>query len=168
MIFEQIQPLLCIKMAVSIANFSQMCYAGEIMTTTIFGRDQEIKTLKRLLNSTKAEFLAIYGRRRVGKTYLIHEFFKDKGAYFCVTGSLNSTKRLQIKQFHRELQAKFHLSEKAPTDWDDALYALKEAISKIDPTQKIIIFSTNSHGLLPTVRDSCPPLNTLGINIFLA
>ena len=50
------------------------------MSDSIFGRANEIKILDRLLNSNKPEFLAIYGRRRVGKTYLIHEYFKDKGA----------------------------------------------------------------------------------------
>jgi len=36
------------------------------MSSTIFGRANELKTLDRLLNSNKPEFLAIYGRRRVG------------------------------------------------------------------------------------------------------
>ena len=69
------------------------------MSNTIFGRANEIKILDRLLNSNKPEFLAIYGRRRVGKTYLIHEYFKNKGVYFCVTGSANSNKKLQLGKF---------------------------------------------------------------------
>lgn len=112
------------------------------MSSAIFGRTNEIKILERLLHSKKPEFLAIYGRRRVGKTYLIHEFFKDKGVYFSVTGSINSNKKLQLRKFYRELKGKFpscsHLKE--PKDWDEALYALKEAISPIDPNNKIIIF----------------------------
>lgn len=110
------------------------------MVDSIFGREEEIKSLKRLLNSTKAEFLAIYGRRRVGKTYLIHEFFKDKGFYFCVTGSLNSNKRLQIKKFHRELQSRFQFADEEPKEWDDALYSLKEAVLKVAPSEKVILF----------------------------
>ncbi len=47
-----------------------------------FGRNSEKKLLQELYESDKAEFLAIYGRRRVGKTYLIGEFFKDKGKSF--------------------------------------------------------------------------------------
>ena len=41
------------------------------------GREKEIKELKRLYNSKKAEFVAVYGRRRVGKTYLINNMFKN-------------------------------------------------------------------------------------------
>ena len=47
------------------------------MTQQIIGREREIKVLQRLLDSPRPEFLAIYGRRRVGKTYLIHEYYKD-------------------------------------------------------------------------------------------
>ncbi len=112
------------------------------MSNTIIGRSDEIKILDRLLNSNKPEFLAIYGRRRVGKTYLIHEYFKDKGVYFCVTGSANSNKRLQLRKFYREFLNTFPISNdpKEPKDWDEALYALKEAIIKIDTTKKVIIF----------------------------
>jgi AAA+ ATPase superfamily predicted ATPase len=112
------------------------------MNHTIFGRVKEIKILERLYNSNKPEFLAIYGRRRVGKTYLIHEYFKDKGTYFCITGSVNSSKKLQLRKFHRELLNMFpHLAHlKEPKDWDDALYTLKEAIREIDRSRKIIIF----------------------------
>src|ERR1700677_3501646 len=112
------------------------------MSHSIFGRIDEIKTLERLLNSNKPEFLAIYGRRRVGKTYLIHEYFKDKGVYFSVTGSANSNKKLQLRKFYRELLNMFPslVDLKEPKDWDEALYALKEAIIKIDVTKKVIIF----------------------------
>src|SRR3984957_2103976 len=100
-----------------------------LMSNTIFGRANEIKILDRLLDSSKPEFLAIYGRRRVGKTYLIHEYFKDKGVYFCVTGSANSNKKLQLRKFYRELLNIFPslIDLKEPKDWDEALYALKEA-----------------------------------------
>ena len=37
------------------------------------------------------------------KLILIHEYFKDKGVYFCVTGSANSNKKLQLRKFYREL-----------------------------------------------------------------
>lgn len=44
----------------------------------IIGREKEIKELKQLYNSDKAEFVAIYGRRRVGKTFLVDETLKGK------------------------------------------------------------------------------------------
>ena len=44
----------------------------------MIGRQREIKTLNRLYNSNKAELIAIYGRRRVGKTYLVNETFAGR------------------------------------------------------------------------------------------
>jgi len=131
------------------------------MGKTIFGREKETKILDRLLNSNKPEFLAIYGRRRVGKTYLIHEYFKDKGVYFSITGSANSNKKVQLRKFYRELINMFpSLSGlKEPQDWDEALYALKEAITQIDVTKKVIIFfdelpwlASNRSGFLPALE----------------
>ena len=131
------------------------------MNNIIFGRSNEIKILDRLFNSKKPEFLAIYGRRRVGKTYLIHEYFKNKGVYFCVTGSANSNKKLQLRKFYRELLNMFpNLAKlKEPKDWDEALYALKEAIIKINTTKKVIIFfdelpwlASNRSGFLPALE----------------
>lgn len=51
----------------------------------MIGRKLEREQLNRLLNSNQAEFLALYGRRRVGKTYLIREHFK-KELCFELTG----------------------------------------------------------------------------------
>jgi predicted AAA+ superfamily ATPase len=107
-----------------------------------FGREREKKILKEFYESEKAEFLAIYGRRRVGKTYLVHEFFKDKGVYFEITGSKKAPKSEQLANFYREFKTLF-LFEKAdqcPKDWGEALNLLKEALAKIPETEKIVLF----------------------------
>ena len=44
----------------------------------MIGRKKEIALLKRLYESNKAQFVAVYGRRRVGKTYLINDVFGEK------------------------------------------------------------------------------------------
>ena len=44
----------------------------------MIGREKEVKELNRLYNSKKAEFVAIYGRRRVGKTFLVSETLGEK------------------------------------------------------------------------------------------
>ena len=46
--------------------------------STIVGRKHEIEELERLYYSDRPEFVAVYGRRRVGKTYLIKQALKDK------------------------------------------------------------------------------------------
>ena len=42
------------------------------------GREKEKKELEKLYNSNKAELVAIYGRRRIGKTYLVDEVLQGK------------------------------------------------------------------------------------------
>ena len=53
----------------------------------IIGRKNEVDLLHRVYNSKQAEFVAVYGRRRIGKTHLIREFFLPKtDVYFSITG----------------------------------------------------------------------------------
>lgn len=108
----------------------------------IVGREKEQMILAKLFHSKRAEFLAIYGRRRIGKTFLIHEFFKDKGIYLEITGSNKASKKEQLKNFFRGLRATFPQFEKRefPLEWSDALDYLKEVISHIDPSTKFILF----------------------------
>ena len=77
----------------------------------VFARARELKALEQLYNSGKPEFLAIYGRRRVGKTFLIREFFKDKGLYFALTGVKAATTRKQLKNFVEEFERVFGLPQ---------------------------------------------------------
>ena len=107
-----------------------------------FGREKEKKQLQELYDSEKAEFTAIYGRRRVGKTFLVSEFFKDKGVYFEITGSKKAPKSEQIANFYREFIALFPEENKggAPKDWGDALNRLQLALQKLPQTQKIVLF----------------------------
>ena len=56
------------------------------MEANIIGRCREKEILERLLASNEPEFLAIYGRRRVGKTFLVKEYFEDRCPLFELTG----------------------------------------------------------------------------------
>jgi AAA+ ATPase superfamily predicted ATPase len=48
------------------------------MNKAIINREEEAMLLQEMLDSSRAEFLTIYGRRRIGKTFLIREFFGQK------------------------------------------------------------------------------------------
>ena len=48
----------------------------------IIGRKQEQKELEKVYNSNKAEFVVVYGRRRVGKTYLVREYFNGEFDFY--------------------------------------------------------------------------------------
>ena len=66
------------------------------------GREYEIRQLEKYRESKEAEFVIIYGRRRVGKTFLVKEFFDDKFD-FKVTGLYQKPKKVQLKNFYLAL-----------------------------------------------------------------
>ena len=72
---------------------------------TIFARTDELKILSGLQKSQRSEFCAFYGRRRVGKTYLIRESLNTSEFYFEFSGIKDAPKKLQIKNFLKTLQA---------------------------------------------------------------
>jgi AAA+ ATPase superfamily predicted ATPase len=106
------------------------------------GREKEIRILESLLKSNEAQFLAIYGRRRVGKTYLINHFFKEKGLYFEITGIKNAKKDAQLLNFSVEYSDKFFqgVEQKVPKSWQQAFTMLRKQVELVDPSQKVIIF----------------------------
>lgn len=107
----------------------------------IFGREAEKAILERLFLSKRAEFLAMYGRRRIGKTFLIYEFFKDKGVYFEVTGSNKASKKEQLRRFYKDFVSKFpEEAMDAPQEWADAFDLIKKVAEKLDPSTKFILF----------------------------
>lgn len=67
------------------------------------GREIETKRLNKLLHSSQSEFVAIYGRRRVGKTLLVRKVFNNQFT-FQVTAIANVTKAQQLISFHAVLQ----------------------------------------------------------------
>ena len=90
----------------------------------LIGRDKEHAELERCLNSDRSELVIVYGRRRIGKTFLIEEFF-DREFDFKYVGAHGMTTRRQLNNFLNVLNSysgkKFsHLS-----NWDEAFYALE-------------------------------------------
>lgn len=66
----------------------------------LIGRIVEKQRLETVSQSTEAEFVVIYGRRRVGKTYLIRQFFKEKSCmFFQATGLQNGNLKKQLENF---------------------------------------------------------------------
>lgn len=107
----------------------------------IFARSKELKLLESLYLSGKAEFLTVYGRRRVGKTFLIREFFKKKGLYFALTGIKNASPTKQLKNFAFEYERVFNLEQlPSPKNWQEAFIHLTKAIETIKSTERIILF----------------------------
>ncbi len=111
------------------------------MTEEIIGREEEQKQLGKFLSSQEPELYAVYGRRRVGKTFLISRFFQDKGLYFEITGVSGGTTREQLRKFPGALREAFCLQQTLPIpkNWDEAFDQLLQEIKKIKD-RKIILF----------------------------
>ncbi|MAT53524.1 MAG: ATPase [Saprospirales bacterium] len=90
----------------------------------LVGRQREVSKLKAYANSDKSEFVAIYGRRRVGKTYLVRECFAGQFA-FQVTGLNNGSMRDQLAEFHAALQL-YSPKEMAIRPFDSWLEAFRQ------------------------------------------
>jgi AAA+ ATPase superfamily predicted ATPase len=110
---------------------------------SIICRESELKTLERIFNSEKSEFIAVYGRRRIGKTYLIRNFFEAKKCiFFNITGTQNGEYKDQLRHFNQRFGETFlkGLTPKLPTNWNDAFKALTELISQTPKNKKVVIF----------------------------
>lgn len=104
----------------------------------IIGRKYEQDLIAEYCETPKAELVAIYGRRRVGKTYLVKQFFaNDFDFYF--TGSFETPRSTQLKLFQKELERYSHVNRLKPKDWYDAFEQLRDYLSSLDK-QRIIVF----------------------------
>lgn len=112
------------------------------MNKNIIGRKDEILRFNRLLKSNKPEFLAVYGRRRVGKTYLIKEAFK-KNMIFQFSGAYETEMPIQLDNFYKTFleQTKPGKQPGAPNTWFEAFHLLaRYAKVKNKRTTKAVIF----------------------------
>ncbi len=101
----------------------------------LIGREAEIKTLKTLIESPKAEFVALYGRRRVGKTFLINKVFGDHLA-FKMTGVIGGSLQAQFMAFADAMDDFGYEMPKKPGNWMEAFIMLKNALKKSVRTQE--------------------------------
>ncbi len=106
----------------------------------IIARAKELVELSKIYNSSKPEFLAIYGRRRIGKTYLIRNYFEKQGFFFYMTGVVEGSTKEQLFNFHQEYQDVFNESkEEVPKSWNDAFRRFRKKIEQVKD-KKIVIF----------------------------
>lgn len=111
----------------------------------IVGRKQEIAELNRLYDSKRAEFVAVYGRRRVGKTFLVREVFKDT-LTFSHTGlspveknKSNKTKD-QLRNFYYSLMKAGLEGQSCPKDWLEAFFMLEQLLERLDNGMRQVVF----------------------------
>lgn len=107
--------------------------------SNIIGRDTEQKQLEYLTKSKKAEFIAVYGRRRVGKTFLITEYFRDRLTFYA-SGVLNGNASRQKAAFYLALE-QIGVSGNASDSWMEMFARLREGLQvRVDSGKLTIIF----------------------------
>jgi predicted AAA+ superfamily ATPase len=98
----------------------------------IIGRYEEQQALQQYVESEKPEFLAVYGRRRVGKTFLIREYFKQNFSFY-ISGLANATKEEQLENFNAVLSAYSKTPYSRAGNW---LGAFRQLIHLLEHSRK--------------------------------
>ncbi len=105
------------------------------------GREEETTVLQSLSNSGQADLVAIIGRRRIGKTYLVKNAFKNQFA-FHITGIKNTDKETMIQAFVAKIEelskSKFPIS--TPNNWLEAFRLLKNYLISIKGDKNKVVF----------------------------
>ncbi len=105
----------------------------------MIGRKKEIERIERLLQSERSEFLAVTGRRRVGKTYLIDSVLRSNYC-FEMTGIQNATLKTQLFNFATKLAECSGTELRVPENWQIAFLYLSNYLKTLDKNQKKVIF----------------------------
>lgn len=114
--------------------------------SAIIGRNKEIDELQQLVASQKAEFVAIYGRRRVGKTFLVDEALKENITFRHAglspieeNGKSNNTKA-QLLHFYHSLLIQGWKGRSRPKNWLEAFFFLEQHLQSVDTGVRQIVF----------------------------
>ena len=108
-----------------------------LMANQIIGREEEIKSLNEILSRKESQFVAIYGRRRIGKTYLVRNFFKNQFTFYH-TGTANEGMRDQLDAFQESLLDYGLLDCVDLPNWRIAFHELRRLLSKSTDERKIV------------------------------
>ena len=103
----------------------------------IIGREKEIARLRRTLSAEYSEFIAVYGRRRVGKTFLVKEAFGYSFA-FQHSGLSKGDLRMQLSEFSNSLERQGLKSRRKIKSWSDAFFALETGLEKMPEGKKVV------------------------------
>lgn len=104
----------------------------------LVGRTSETLILLNALKSNRSELIAVYGRRRVGKTFLIRNVYK-KDIQFEFSGIHIGSMKHQLNNFHLTLSSK-HSGFTKPSDWIEAFHQLSQYIDTLTTKKKKVIF----------------------------
>lgn len=109
------------------------------------GREREIRELNRLYNRKRADLVAIYGRRRVGKTFLIDETFGSRITFRHAGLSPADQQpegmlKAQLEHFYRSLKEQGMEKPEKPSSWMEAFYQLECFLKQKDNGERQLVF----------------------------
>ena len=103
----------------------------------LIGREKEKDILLKALESEQSEFIAVYGRRRVGKTFLIRETFNYSFS-FQHTGILDASMKEQLSEFRQSLYRHGMPKKAMPKTWNDAFHLLEDFLNTLPEGKKVV------------------------------
>lgn len=112
-----------------------------LMMNTLIGRKKEVEILRQVMKSDIPEFIAVIGRRRIGKTYLVKQVYQQQ-IDFELTGIQHATKAEQLQNFTFAIRTFFpdHELEEKPKSWLEAFFLLSRLLDEKLTTEKMIVF----------------------------
>ena len=134
------------------------------MAQKIIGRKQESKELLDLYKENKPVFAVIYGRRRVGKTFLVRELFQDKMSFYHTGLSpyeLSGQKIMeqQLTSFYSSLVRYGSKSKNVPSSWLEAFDALINLLEEQDADKRTSMFFS-LHAAMNLSKSSIVPYSS--------
>ena len=108
----------------------------------MIGREREQRILSEALISNRAEMIAVYGRRRVGKTYLIEQFYKQQNVdMVSLIGQANANMATQLSNAKNRLLDQKGIDVTIAKSWSDIFHAIKNYHQNIyNPSRHFVLF----------------------------
>jgi hypothetical protein len=123
----------------------------------LIGRKRERDELFDAFGSNRSEFVAVYGRRRVGKTFLVRSLF-DREFAFHLTALMKNDTRSQLANFAEAMKAYGDTDDIAPANWHDAFRKLGRLIDTSNRKKKVVFIDempwldTKRSGFIPALE----------------
>lgn len=108
----------------------------------VLGRDKEMQRIDKIMQRKESSFLVVYGRRRIGKTYLVREYL-SKQTVFSFTGSYETEMEVQLEKFHHTYlkYTKGQKETRVPTSWHQAFEYLANYLESLAQRKtKLVVF----------------------------
>ena len=103
----------------------------------LIGREKEINELRQAYGSDESKFVAVFGRRRIGKTYLVREVFQNNFA-FSYSGMANASTKEQLQRFYLTLKEHGYKQGSYPNNWIEAFFMLEEYLKGLPEGKKVV------------------------------